>query len=93
MTTPTHKPKSWKRPERTKLKLANLPPEQVVAEREILLARLARLQSYVKEQRGYRTATTLLSKRFLVASQATQLALLQAASFMLDVLERLPPPT
>ena len=93
MTTPTHKPKSWKRPERTRSKLLNLPPEQVVAEREILLARLARLQSYVKEQRGYRTATTLLSKRFLVASHATQLALLQAASFMLDVLERLPPPT
>ena len=74
MTTPTHKPKSWKRPERTRSKLLNLPPEQVVAEREILLARLARLQSYVKEQRGYRTATTLLSKRFLVASHATQLA-------------------
>jgi hypothetical protein len=77
----------------TLMKLANLPPERVVAEREVLLARLARLQSHVKEQRGYRTATALLSKRFLVASQATQLALLQAASFMLDVLERLPPPT
>ena len=93
MTPPTCKPKTWKRPERTNSKFPNLPPEQVAAEREILLARLARLQSYVKEQRGYRTATTLLGKRFLAASQATQFALLQAASFMVDVLEKLPPST
>ena len=76
-----------------KSKLPNLPTEQVAVEREILLARLARLQSYVKEQRGYRTAISLLSKRFLAANHATQIALLQAASFMVDVLEKLPPST
>jgi hypothetical protein len=35
----------------------------------------------------------LLTSNFLVASQATQIALLQAASFMVEVLERLPPST
>jgi hypothetical protein len=93
MMTPTRMPKSWKRPKRTKSKLPSSPPERIRAEREALLLRLAQLHESVKDQRGYRTAITLLSKRFLVATQATQIALLQAATFMVDVLERLPPPT
>jgi len=76
----------------TELSVASLPPEEVLAEREALFRRLAQLHETAKERRGYRTAITLLSKKFLVASQATQIALLQAASFMVDVLEKLPPP-
>jgi hypothetical protein len=63
----------------------------VAAQREALLRRLTRLHSAAKARQGYRTANSLLSRRFLVASQATQIALLQAASFMVDVLEKFPP--
>ena len=65
--------------------------ERVAAERDALLGRLARLHTSIKERQGYRTAITLLGRKFLVASQATQIALIQAASFMVDVLEKLPP--
>lgn len=72
-------------------KTADAASERVIAQREALLHRLARLHSAAKGRQGYRTAISLLSRRFLVASQATQIALLQAASFMVDVLEKLPP--
>jgi|GEM_PF-2744929 len=57
----------------------------VAAKREVLLRRLERLHTTAKKSRGYRTAISLLNKRLLVASKATQVALLQAASFMIDV--------
>jgi len=79
-----------KQPKSTELNVANIPP-RVAAERDALLHRLARLPTTVKQRPGYKTATVLLSRRFLLASQATQIALLQAASFMVDVLEKLPP--
>jgi hypothetical protein len=75
------------------LKRATVAQERVAAQREALLHRLARLHATGRKGRGYRTAIMLLTGNFLVASQATQIALLQAASFMVDVLERLPPPT
>jgi hypothetical protein len=79
-----------KKPKPTELAVAHIAP-RVATKRDALLHRLARLPATVKQRRGYKTATVLLNTRFSLASQATQLALLQAASFMLDVLEKLPP--
>jgi hypothetical protein len=73
-----------------KVSIANLIP-RVGADRDALLHRLARLPATVKERSGYKTATILLGKTFLIASHSTQITPLQAASFMAEVLEKLPP--
>ena len=90
-TLPASKINSPGRVQPAASKTAGAVSERVIAQREALFRRLARLHSAVKARQGYRTAISLLTRRFLVASQATQIALLQAASFMVGVLEKLPP--
>ena len=68
----------------------DMQPDRMTSSRDLLLDRLARLQPAAKRSRGYRTAVNLLGKKFLLAAPSTQLALLQAAAFMVDVLEKLP---
>jgi hypothetical protein len=64
--------------------------DQLESDREALLRRLSRLGSGAKLLPGYRSALTLLNSRFRRADLATRLALLQAAQFMVEVLERIP---
>jgi hypothetical protein len=61
------------------------------AQREALLRRLARLDSRLRSQPGYRTAQRLLNPMYRRASLAARVAILQSAAFMLDVLELMPP--
>jgi hypothetical protein len=89
----THRHSRRKAQKPAALKLTNIAPERVAAQREALMHRLASLHASGRRGRGYRTAIMLLTSNFLVASPATQIALLQAASFMVEVLERLPPST
>jgi hypothetical protein len=64
--------------------------ERLESDREALLRRLSYLHSGAKLLPGYRSAHTLLNSRFRRANLATRLALLQAAHFMVEVLERIP---
>jgi len=68
----------------------DMQPDRLTITRDLLLDRLARLQLATKRSRGYRTAVNLLGKKFVLAGPSTQLTLLQAAAFMVDVLENLP---
>ena len=60
-------------------------------QREALLDRLGRLHADARSRPGYRTALRLLNPMFRKANLATRAALLQAASFMIEVLEMTPP--
>jgi hypothetical protein len=51
---------------------------------------LSHLHGAAKLLPGYRSALVLLNSRFRRANLATRLALLQAAQFMVEVLERIP---
>jgi hypothetical protein len=64
--------------------------DRLESDREALLRRLSRLDSGAKLLPGYRSALTLLNARFRRADLATRLGLLQAAQFMIAVLERIP---
>jgi hypothetical protein len=70
---------------RTRLSL-----DRLESDREALLARLSHLNTAVKLLPGYRSALILLNSRFRKANLATRLALLEAAQFMVEVLERIP---
>jgi len=70
---------------RTRLSL-----DRLESDREVLLRRLSHLSSAAKLLPGYRSALILLNSRFRRANLATRLALLQAAQFMVEVLERIP---
>ena len=70
---------------RTKLSL-----DRLESDREALLRRLSHLSTAAKLLPGYRSALILLNSRFRRANLATRLALLQAAQFMVEVLERIP---
>jgi hypothetical protein len=70
---------------------AGMQRDELTAGRDLLLGRLSQLHPVAKRARGYRTVCQLLGKGFALASASTQVALLQAASFMIDVLEKLPP--
>jgi hypothetical protein len=66
-------------------------PELMEDERSALLARLQNLDPRAKSQPGYRTALSLLNSKFRKASIGARVAVLQAATFMTEVLEKLPP--
>ena len=70
--------------------------ENLEARREALLARLATLGDSVKQHPGYKRVLTLLNGSFRRASVAQRAAVLQAAEWMIEVLERIlfmgPPP-
>jgi len=71
-------------------KKAKLSLDRLESDREALLRRLNHLNSGAKLLPGYRSALILLNSRFRRANLATRLALLQAAQFMVEVLERIP---
>jgi hypothetical protein len=58
---------------------------------EILMQRLARLNRGAQRSPGYKTARRLLGNAARKTNVATRIALLDAAAFMLDVLEMIPP--
>jgi len=60
-------------------------------QREVLLGRLARLHAAAKGKPGYRTARNLLNPTFRRANLAARVAILQAAHFMISILEMTPP--
>ncbi len=62
----------------------------LTAQREALLRRLRELDAAAKAKPGYRSALILLNRKFRAAGPAARLGILQAASFMVNVLERLP---
>jgi hypothetical protein len=61
------------------------------AEREMLLLRLDGLRDNARQKPGYKTALRLLNPMFRRADLAARTAILQAATFMIDVLEMMPP--
>ncbi len=64
--------------------------DKMEAEREALLLRLRNLNPQVKTQPGYRTALSLLNSKFRKSTLGARVAVLQSASFMIAVLEKLP---
>jgi hypothetical protein len=60
-------------------------------QREALLLRLTRLRADVRRRPGYRTALKLLNPMFRRANLAARVTILQAANFMVDILEMTPP--
>jgi len=70
------------------VRAADLQPDKLEAEREALLQRLAFLGENAKTHRGYETARRLLNQKFRKSTLVARLGILQAASFMIDVLER-----
>ena len=71
-------------------KRVKLSLDRLESDREALLRRLSHLNSGAKLLPGYRSALILLNSRFRRANLGTRLALLQAAQFMVEVLERIP---
>jgi hypothetical protein len=61
------------------------------ARREALLMRLQNLDEVAKSSRGYRSTLVLLNQKYRKATLAARLGILQAATFMIEVLELLPP--
>jgi vacuolar-type H+-ATPase subunit D/Vma8 len=61
------------------------------ARRDALLMRLQNLDGAAKSSRGYRSTLVLLNQKYRKASLAARLGILQAAAFMIEVLELLPP--
>jgi hypothetical protein len=60
------------------------------ARREALLIRLQNLDEVAKNSRGYRSTLILLNQKYRKASLTARLGILQAAAFMIEVLELLP---
>jgi len=68
-------------------------PEILEARRDLLLERLFALHAAAKQTPGYRTAANLLNPIFRRSSLAARVAVLEAAKFMIEILERIPPLT
>ena len=67
-------------------------PSHVALEkrRETLMRRLEKLQPAVKKNNGFKTAKALLGQSYLRTKLVARVALLEAADFLITVLERLP---
>lgn len=63
--------------------------DDLEAKRTALVARLEMIRSKTNKHPGYRRALTLLNDTFRKSKLAQRLAVLQAASFLIDVLERI----
>jgi hypothetical protein len=61
------------------------------ARREALVKRLTRLRPELTKTSGYKSARVLLGSKYIKASRSSRLAILQAAQFLITVLEMLPP--
>ena len=59
-------------------------------DRERLLRRLEHLRDDVKQRPGYRTALKLLNSKYSLSSPRARTEILNAASFLISVLERIP---
>jgi len=77
---------SWSSAGKTKPATA----DEMEIDRSKLLKRLQNLDPRVKEKPGYRTALSLLNSKFRKASVGARVAVLQSATFMIEVLEKLP---
>jgi hypothetical protein len=64
---------------------------RIEAEREALLRRLACLHPTSKAKPGYRSAEILLTSTYMRNKRAAREAILQAAQFMINILEMSPP--
>lgn len=62
-------------------------------QRDQLRARLLRLHASAKQRPGYKTAASLLNPIFRRSNLAARVAVLEAANFMIEILERTPPLT
>ena len=69
---------------------SDLRHDRLEARREALLLRLEKLDEVAKSSRGYRSTLTLLNSKYRKATLAARLGILQAAAFMIEVLEMLP---
>jgi hypothetical protein len=63
--------------------------DDLEAKRAALVARLEMIGGKTNKHPGYRRALTLLNDTFRRSKLAQRLAVLQAASFLIDVLERI----
>ena len=63
--------------------------DELEAKRTALVARLEMIGGKAPKHPGYRRALTLLNDTFRKSKLAQRLAVLQAASFLIDVLERI----
>jgi hypothetical protein len=71
--------------------LSNVSYARLEQQREALHQRLERVPPPGKASAGYRTARTLLGRKYLEASLAARVAILQAAEFIIGLLEKAPP--
>ena len=62
---------------------------ELEAQRAALIARLVRLGTVAQQHPGYERALKLLNDTFRKSKLAQRLAVLQAAAWLIDVLERL----
>jgi hypothetical protein len=69
---------------------ADIRHDRLEAQREALLQRLERLDGVARNSPGYRSSMTLLNSKYRKATLAARLGILQAAAFMIEVLELLP---
>ena len=65
--------------------------DELEARRRVLLERLERLDPRAKAATGYASVRRLLGTTYRRANLAARVAVLEAAQFMLGVLEMLPP--
>lgn len=63
--------------------------EEIEQHRAALVARLTSLGDAARQHPGYRRAMTLLNSTFRRAKLAQRLAILQAAAWLIDLLEKL----
>lgn len=70
---------------------AKVSPAGLEDQREALLARLKRLHAGAETRPAYRTALKLLNPIFRRADLGARVAVLQAANFVIEILERTPP--
>lgn len=64
---------------------------RIEAQRVALLQRLACLHPATRASPGYRSAVVLLTSKYLRSKLSARLGILQAAHFMIKVLEMTPP--
>jgi hypothetical protein len=69
----------------------NAPEVRLERQQEALRQRLKRVHQKARQSPGYKTALRLLGQVSRKGSLATRLAILDAATFMIDVLEMIPP--
>jgi hypothetical protein len=70
---------------------SNVSYAQLERHRESLHQRLERVRPVAKAGAAYGTARTLLGRKYVQASLAARVAVLQAAEFIISLLEKTPP--